>query len=314
MKNIKASHDLKSIIETEKYDLIHCHTAMGSVVARLAARNFRNKGLLRVIYTVHGFHFFKGSPVLYWLLYYPMELYLSRFTDAIISINNEDYELLVGGRFKNKETYKISGIGLDLKRFTGISRDKRADYRIKNNYEQKIFIVIYIAEFIERKNHKFIVDSISPLAERGINLKVIFAGRGILKSEVEQYSRSLGDAQYIDFLGFRSDIGELIAMSDLGVSVSRQEGLGMNLVEIMYCGVPVVATNIRGHNELVENGYNGYLFDQGDTATFTNYIYKLYSDKKLYLELSANAKVKADCYELSKSIEQMSKIYQNFLN
>ena len=95
LNNIKAVNCLKKIIEENSYDLVHCHTAMGAVVARLAARENRNRGITKVLYTAHGFHFFKGSPKRYWLMYYPMEKFLLKYTDGIITINNEDYNLVI---------------------------------------------------------------------------------------------------------------------------------------------------------------------------------------------------------------------------
>ena len=313
LNNVRAYFELKKIIDTEGYVLIHCHTAMGSVVARLAARQQLINGALHVLYTAHGFHFFKGSPKSYWMLYYPMELYLSKFTDAIIVINNEDYELICRKPFKNKQTFKISGIGLDLHKFSTASIGRKHDYREKNNYTSDQFLIIYIAEFIDRKNHKFIIDCAALLQNFGIDFKFLFAGRGVLRSQLEDYAHSVGASRYIDFLGFRNDIGELITMSDVGVSVSRQEGLGMNLVELMFCGVPVVATNIRGHNELIDHGRNGFLFTPGDRQAFVDYIYRLYKDKNLRQRIGSIASESSKKYDLSNSLQQMSEIYSQYL-
>ena len=93
LKNIKGIKELRKIIKKEKYDMIHCHTPMGGVVARLAAMQGRKKWGMRVIYTAHGFHFYKGAPIVNWLIFYPIEWFLAKYTDNLITINNEDYEI-----------------------------------------------------------------------------------------------------------------------------------------------------------------------------------------------------------------------------
>ncbi|WP_163381071.1 glycosyltransferase family 4 protein [Cyclobacterium sp. SYSU L10401] len=314
LNNLKAIKELKKIIAKENYGLIHCHTAMGSVVARLAAFKFRKNGNLKVLYTVHGFHFYKGAPKIYWLIYYSIEKYLSKNTDAIITINDEDFNLAKEKKFKAKDIFKIPGMGINPEKFKGISLEDKEIIRIKNGYKKDTFILIYVAEFIERKDHEFILE-ILPLIKNEINdFKFIFAGRGKLKVSMEKYVNKIGVSNYVDFLGFRKDIGELIVMSDVGVSVSKQEGLPMNIVEEMYAGKPVIATKIRGHIDLIEDGKTGFLFPQGDRFGFINKIITIYKDKKLQELMSINAKNRAQLYELPNCIQDMGKIYSKFLD
>ena len=313
VNNVKAIRQLKKIIEKENYCLIHCHTAMGSVVARIAAKKFRLKGSLKVLYTAHGFHFYKGSPKIYWLLYFPMEKYLSKCTDGIITMNMEDYNVVTERNFATKNVFKISGVGINSDKFKGISATEKNAIRAKNGYDNDTFIIIYIAEFINRKDHKFILESIPLIKEKISNFKFIFAGRGILKEATEKYAHQLGVAEDVVFLGFRKDIGEFITMADIGVSVSKQEGLPMNLAEEMYAAKPVVASNIRGHADLIDNGENGYLFSRGDKNAFAARIAKLYSDNELYNKMSGEAKKKSTHFELSNCLEEMKIIYNKFL-
>lgn len=311
--NITAIKELKEIIEIEKYKLIHCHTAMGSVVARLAAKKNRSKGLLKVLYTAHGFHFYKGCPKAYWMLYYPMEKYLSKYTDGLITINEEDYNLAVKRKFQIKEIFRASGVGINLAKFKNLSLGLRDELRKTNGYTNKTFIIIYTAEFINRKDHKFILKTIPLLRKKIKNFKFIFAGRGVLKEKLENYARAQGLIENVDFLGFRKDIGELIIMSDVGVSVSKQEGLPMNIAEEMYAEKPVVVSKIRGHLDLVDHEKNGFLYERGNHEEFVNYIVKLYKDKELYVIMSKNAKLKSEKFELKNCMDEMKLIYKNFL-
>lgn len=117
VKNVRAVRTLKKILAENNYDILHCHTPMGAAVARLAARKLWKQGRIKIIYTAHGFHFFKGAPLLNWLVYYPVEKYLARFTDVLILINEEDYERAVKKRFKAKKIVKIDGVGVNLEQF-----------------------------------------------------------------------------------------------------------------------------------------------------------------------------------------------------
>jgi glycosyltransferase EpsD len=311
--NIDAIKQLREIIEKEDYCLIHCHTAMGSVVARMAAREYRRRGKLKVLYTVHGFHFYKGSPKLYWLLYYPMEVFLSKFTDGIITINKEDFDLVSDKKFAVKRVFNLPGVGINTRKFLGLSLDQKEVLREKLGYSSTTLIIIYVAEFIERKNHKFLLACVPMLREVLDDFKIILAGRGSLRTDVEKYAHELQVNDKVDFLGFRSDIGELIIMSDIGVSVSTQEGLPMNIAEEMYAGKPVVASKIRGHIDLIDDGETGFLFDSGDKSGFVERIFKLCAEPNLYNRMSENAQRKAKLFELDNCMEQMKVVYSELL-
>lgn len=311
LNNIRAVRELRIILNSEEYCLVHCHTAMGSVVARLAAKELRKKGL-KVLYTAHGFHFYKGSPMKYWMLYYPMEKYLSAFTDGIITINKEDNELLHQRRFKNKFSFFTRGMGINADRFKNIDRSIE-EIRIKNNYKSNEFLLLYVAEFIERKNHKFLVNCAAELKKRIPNIKILFAGRGRNVDLITSLVKEQNVDDVIDVLGYRADIGEVIKMIDVGVSVSYQEGLPMNVAEQLYLGKPVVATKIRGHVDLIEHGVNGLLFKLDDQNDFINSVLELYRDKALYSQMSQTAKIKSKKLSLEFCLEQMKTIYKNFL-
>lgn len=313
INNIKACHELKSIIEQEKYCLLHCHTAMGAVISRIAGKEFRDKIGLKILYTAHGFHFYKNSPTRYWFMYYPMEYYLSKYTDAIITINAEDYNLVLNRKFKNKYTFKTHGVGINIDRLRVTSDPLRKELRSKYGYDNETVILIYVAEYIKRKNHEFIIRSIPQMVKSVPNLKVLFAGRGELMDKMKLLSEELNVDKYIDFLGFRKDIGELISLSDIGISSSKQEGLPMNIAEIMYSGLPVVASSDRGHRELIDHGFQGYIYEQGDMSSFVNYILKLANEKSIREKMGRSAHEHMKEFTLNETLKEMSKIYELFL-
>lgn len=309
--NVKAVRELRAIIDREDYCLIHCHTAMGSVVARLAAKGFRKKGL-KVLYTAHGFHFYKGSSIKNWLLFYPMEKYLSAYTDGIITINQEDYKLLRDKKFKNKLSFFTSGVGINTGRLDGVDATV-SELRTKNNYKNSDFLLLYIAEFIERKNHEFFVNNALALKKDMPNLKILFAGRGKNLEIFKQLVKDRHISDFVHVLGFRTDMGELIKMIDVGVSASSQEGLPMNVAEQLYMGKPVIATKIRGHIDLIDHGENGFLYNFGNYNEFNDYLIKLYNDRELYQRMSKSAHAKSQNYLLNHCIIEMSAIYKKLL-
>lgn len=310
--NIKAIRRLKKIIEDERYDLISCHTPMGGVVARLAARKARNKFGLKVIYTSHGFHFFKGAPTKYWLLFYPIEKWLSRYTDAIVTINTEDYELVKTLGFKNEETYLIHGIGIDYTRLR-IDNLSINDLRYKYGYKSDDFIMLYLAEFIPRKNHSFLINSMPKLIERIPKIKLILAGRGDDKEKMMLLAKRLGVEVYVDFIGFRDDVGNLIYISDIGVSSSSQEGLGMCLAESLYMGKPVVASDIRGHRDLVKSGNNGFLFSLDNEEQFIEQVVYMCNHLDERRTMGEFAAANIGDYVIDNTLNEMVDIYSKVL-
>ena len=313
VNNVKAIRQLEKIIEKENYCLIHCHTAMGSVVARIAARKFRLKGSLKVLYTAHGFHFYKGSPIHYWLSYYPVEIILTRFTDAIITINDEDYQLIKKHKSKNCEVFKIPGIGVNKNRFNPVGLQDKIDLRRKNGFQINDFILVYAAEFIHRKNHDFIIDAAIELKEKIPNVKILFAGRGELIQVCKNKVLKLNLSNVVHFLGFRNDIDEVFKMADIGISSSRQEGLGLNLIEEMMCELPILATQDRGHKEIVTHGENGFLFAQGNKQEFIKYLKELYTNEDQRLVMGTKALNSSYKFEVSNSLSEMSSIYKKYL-
>jgi glycosyltransferase EpsD len=310
--HLTAYQQLKKIIEQENFSLIHCHTPMASVVTRLASVNTRKLGTT-VLYTAHGFHFYKGGPAKDWLTYYPVERLLFHLTDAVITINTEDFEVINKLKSKDTRVYKIPGIGVNSNRFFPISVEEKQKIRIKNSYATDDFILVYAAEFIERKNHQFIIDAFIDLKKELPKCKVLFAGRGKLGEILQKKVHELKLTEQVIFLGFRNDIDEVFKMSDLGISSSKQEGLGLNLIEEMMCGLPVVATLDRGHKEVMNHDATGYLFKQGNISEFKNYIKKLYNDKSLYQKFSKKSIEKAEQFELNHSLEAMKHIYQMYI-
>ena len=255
--NLKAYKSLKKVINEGGYNIIHCHTPVGAMLTRLTAKQARKLGT-KVIYTAHGFHFYKGAPAVNWLLYYPVEKWLSRYTDVLITINKEDYEK--AKTFKSGKVYYVPGVGIDLKRFDVVYPDK--DKKRENiGVRAEDFVLLSVGELIPRKNHEVVIRAMSVLKQEDklTHLEYVICGEGAYESELEKLAEDLGVAEHIRFLGYRADIAEICHCSDLFVFMSHQEGLPVALMEAMAGGLPAVCSNIRGNTDLIENNVSGLI-------------------------------------------------------
>lgn len=308
----KAYSSLRALIADGDYDILHCHTPIPSALTRLAARGWRKRGG-KVLYTAHGFHFYKGGPVKNWVLYYPAELLLSHLTDLIVTINSEDFSA-TQNRLWGAASAKIPGIGIQPRGFAQASADERRLLRSELGFEEDDFILLYVAEFIPRKNHRFIVESVPELRALIPGVRVVFLGRGQLLEASEGLASRLGVQEAVRFMGFRENVADFARIADIGICASRHEGLGIALLEQMLCAVPVVASSERGHREFVENGKTGFLFRQNDRQQFISYIKKLHDDRTLLQQMGAEACRKAQEFTLGSSMNEMATIYERFLS
>lgn len=306
--HISTLFTLINIINKNNYTLLSCHTPMASVLTRLASI-FSKRRHARTIYTSHGFHFFKGSGAFSWMFYYPIEILLTYISSAVICINQEDLKNISKRGSKNTKYYLIPGIGVSSLKFYPITETEKTEARPRFGFNETDFILLYAAEFIHRKNHKMLIDAVARLAPKMSNLKVVLAGEGELLHSTQKYVDNYGLSELFVFPGFLNNISDYYKISDLVVSSSRQEGLGINIVEAMMCGIPVIATDDRGHRTVIDDGINGYLVPQDDSYELSRKIDYLHTHSEVRSHMSSMAICKASKFELSRSVEAMSKIY-----
>ncbi len=312
LKNIKAYKELKTIINQNKYQIIHCHTPMGGILARLAAQKAREVGT-KVIYTAHGFHFCKGSPLLNWLIYYPIEKMMAHYTDCLITINQEDYEL-ASNRFKVKQIEHIHGVGINTEDFKPVSENRKKEIKKSFGYNPDDFLLFYAAEFNKNKNQQFLLHSLALIKEEIPNVKLLLAGEGPLLDRCKQLANNLGISHLVDFLGYRNDLKEIVPMCDVAVASSLREGLPVNIMEAMACGLPIVALENRGHRELVHHNKNGWILERNNTIDFSKKIKDLAGNKELQYKLGSNGrKIIINKYSIDKVLLQKSRVYTTFI-
>lgn len=270
-QNMRALGQVEGLMKQNGYAFCHCHSPIGGVVARIAGHRTRTK----VIYTAHGFHFYQGAPVMNWLVYYPVEKMLSRWTDVLITINHEDYKL-AKKKFKMKKLTYVPGIGIDTQREC-LSQKEKEEKRKELGIPQDAFLITNAAEFTPNKNQKTVIEAIEQL--HNPNIYFVMCGIGEKKAELEQYVKEHGLEEHIRFVGFRNDLHEILQTSDCFVLSSFREGLSVALMEAMAEGLPVVCSRIRGNVDLIKDGEGGILISPQKRDEYINAFKKLYNMK-----------------------------------
>ncbi len=303
-QHIRSYKECKRLFEAEQYDLMHCHTPIGAAVARMAAKHAD----MKVIYTAHGFHFFEGASKKNWLIYYPVEKYLSRYTDVQITINQEDYNRATA-KLRARHTEYVPGVGMKLDRFCDIE-SQRSEIRSELGLEEKDICLLSIGELSVRKNHKVVLDALERLGRSDI--KYVICGMGQLEQEIAQ--RVAGSEllqKTVQLLSFRSDIPQVCGAIDIFVFPSLQEGLPVGLMEAMAAGMPCVVSKIRGNVDLIDDDKGGILVDKCDVEGYAKAIAKLADDIAKRSDMSAYnlEKIKGFTTEIVES--QIEKIYKS---
>lgn len=290
---------LRQLALKEKYNLMHCHSPIGGVLARLAFKKSRRQGT-RVIYTAHGFHFYDGAPLKNWIIFYPIEKLCSKLTDCLITINKEDYKR-AKEKFYANDVYHINGIGVKTEKFKLINFD-RDSYRKKIGLKKDEFMILSVGELNDNKNQKLVINSIAKLNDKSIHYFII--GQGKNYNMYLKLSNELKIENQIHLLGYRKDIAELNYAADLFIFPSIREGLGMAPLESLTCRTPVCGMNTRGVNEYVIDGITGFFFKNtvDSCVGAINKYQKLNSCDK--------EKMKNNCYRMSQkfSVVEIRKI------
>lgn len=295
LDNFKGFHQMKSIIAKGNYNIIWTNEPVMGVVTRFAAKKARKNGA-KVLYMVHGFHFYTGAPKINWMIYYPIEKMMASKADVICTVNREDYARAKS--FQVKDVKYIHGIGINTTRLT--LGEKKKDIRAELGLEQDDFIVLSIGELNENKNQKVIIQAIAMLGDSKIHY--VLCGKGDQLENLKKLVSEKHLEQNIHFLGYRKDVVDICSQADVYVMPSKREGLPVASLEAMYCGLPLVTSNIRGLTDIMENGMSGYMCNPEDIKSFAKGIKKLKENPKMREKMGIHNKetVKPYCVEETK--------------
>ena len=300
----QAYKQLWKLTDRYHYAWMHCHSPVGGVLARLVAHQ---RGI-RVIYTAHGFHFYRGAPLHNWLLYYPVEKALARWTDVLITVNREDGRL-AERRLRAGRVYRIPGVGIAASSGGGGRQSFRAAYKIPAD----AFVLLSVGELSRRKNHQAVIGAAALLPSvSGREVYYVVCGQGAWKDRLFQMAKKYGIADRVRLVGFLEDVAWAYQSADLFVFPSLQEGLSVALIEAMAAGLPCVVSDIRGNRELVgtKGGRRFPAAGRNSKMLLTKDLKELLEDEALRESCGRYNQKKAKAYDIQVVEKQMRQIYQ----
>lgn len=302
-RNLLGYGDLKRLLKENRYDIIWTNEPVMGVATRLAANKYRKHGT-KVVYMCHGFHFYKGASKLNWLVYYPVEKFMSRFCDTIVTINREDEAR--AKTFHAPDVAYIHGIGVNTDRLH--NRNEQSDIRAELGLQKEDFLVLSVGELNENKNQQVIIRALAQLNDPEIHY--LLCGKGDKREYLESLAKELGIADRVHFLGYRKDVVDICAQADLFAHPARREGLGLAPLEAMYCGLPVVASDTRGIQDYTVPGKTGFLCGSEDVAGFANAIRRLKESPALCRDCGAFNKESANSFCLEPVKDEVLKLFK----
>lgn len=322
--NLKAYRQLRKLLKENSFQMMHCHTPMGGVLGRLAAKSEKRKKKksesksrtktdsdgMKVFYTAHGFHFFQGAPIINWFLYYPIEWWLAGITDVLITITEEDYQQAKKWkRMKQEQVYHIHGVGIEIKHFQRVQQSK-SQLRVQLGIEEDAILFLSTGELNRNKNHITMIRALSQI--RDGRMYYLICGEGKRRKKLQRQIKRLGLEKQILLLGYQKEIRLLLQCADVYVCLSYREGLSLGIQEAMAAGLPVIASDIRGNRELILHGDGGWLVKPFDQTTLCEILKKI--QKSTSLKFMKNKgefnqeRIKA--YHVSVTEKEMMDIYR----
>lgn len=292
---------IKEIYKQNKYDIVHVHTPIAAFLTRLALKDYK----IKIIYTAHGFHFYKGAPILNWLVYYPLERLAARWTDRLVTINSEDYE--IARKFNLRRNGKVKlmhGVGINPGEYR-IENFNRDEYRRNLGISEDDFLMLILADINKNKNHLNVIKAINEVQKKYPNIKVLCAGEGPLRKKLTNEITIRGLEKHIKFLGFRKDVRELLYSCDCVGLFSMREGLPKSLMEAICAGKPIITSNIRGCRDFGSKDSIGTLVNPKDFKSIANKLEYLINKKYDSKEITKSI----DDYRIEKVLDEVIEIH-----
>lgn len=302
-----AYKSLISIIRKKNINIIHCNTPIGGALGRFCKQHSNIK---TVIYTAHGLHFYKGCNFLQYCIFYMIEKFLTKFTDVIITINDEDFLAMSKMTKRNKhiKVYKVNGVGIDTSLLEATNVDNSC-IRRSLGFSENDFLIITVGDLNSNKNQEVIIKALGILGIANIHL--IICGIGKKRTYLEKLCKKYHIEKQVHFLGLRNDIPDLLKISNLFILASKREGLPRSVMEAMAVGLPCIVSNIRGNKDLIDNLSGGILCTSYDHYEFADAIKVLYSNESLRNQYGKYNQTKVKNFDVKIVKKQISKIYDS---
>lgn len=302
---ITAYKQLDKLLGEIDFDVIHCHTPIGGIIARLVGTRHKVK---KIVYTAHGFHFYKGAPIKNWIIYYMAEKIMAKYTDALLTINKEDYKNAKSFHLKQGgKVYYLLGAGIDVKKYKDVNVNK-INKRQELGLNENDFIILSVGELNKNKNHEVVIRALAMMNDKAI--KYLICGEGTNNGYLERLINELGLQDCVRLMGYRTDIPEIEKIANIFVFPSLREGLPVSMMEAMASGLPIIASNIRGCNDLIKNGENGFLISAKCYESWADKILFLKENSSILNQFSKKNSETIEMYDRDEVKRQLAFIYR----
>lgn len=303
-----AFKNLMKVLKENHVEAIHCNTPIGGFMGRICGKLC---GVKKVIYTAHGFHFYKGAPLFNRTILKWAEHLMAHWTDAIITMNQEDY--LAASQMKLRKggkVYLVHGVGIDVSMYQDVEIDVNAK-RAELNLMDDDIVLISMGDLIKRKNYTVAIEAIAKANNK--KLHYLICGKGPELESLQTLINELGVSDQVHLLGFRKDIKELLTISDVFLFTTLQEGMPRSMMEAMASGLPCIASKIRGNVDLIDEEKNGFLAAPTDVDGFARAIQILAENSELRNEMRKNNLATINEYDVSVVAQEIKDIYADVL-
>lgn len=306
--NCIAFRNAMRVLKKGGFEVIHCNTPIGGVIGRLCGKLSK---VPHIIYTAHGFHFYKGAPLFNRTVLKWAEMIMAHWTDVIITMNREDYEAAKKFKLRNNgKVFYVPGVGIDTDVYKNVVVDKN-EIRSSLGLKDSDIVCISMGDLIPRKNYGVAIKTIAEC--RNPNLHYLICGKGPELKNLQYLAKEKGIENQIHFLGFRTDIKELLKVADIFLFTTLQEGMPRSMMEAMASGLPCIASKIRGNVDLLEDGKGGYLVPVDDVSVIAEKLRKLVSAAELRKKMSERNLIRIKDFDTVKVKEIIGKIYREEL-
>jgi glycosyltransferase involved in cell wall biosynthesis len=307
IRNIESYKLLKKLFNTEIFDLVHVHTPVAALLARMA---FRKTMRGKIVYTAHGFHFFEGAPKKNWLIFYTAEKLAARWTDHLITINSEDYKN-AQKLLPEKKISFVHGVGVELG-IESLSNNEKLQFKNSLGLADNSCVISYIAELNANKNHQFLLKNWKEIKQVNPTFELLIIGAGENEQQLKEYVIN-EQLTGIHFLGFRRDVPKILQITDVVTLLSYREGLPKSIMEAMSVGIPCVVTNTRGLRDLIISNENGLVIDHEDNKELVKAFCDL-NQEQLRIEMGIKGREMIKPFLLDNVIEEYKIIYNKLLS
>ncbi len=297
------------VLKKNRADLVHCHGARANWYGRIGARR---AGIQTILCTVHGS--IKDYPYSAWRrrLYVTLERLTAQWVSQWIAVSDALRKDLIDYYGFPAEKIEVVLNGIDLQDLR-VQRN-REEVRQDLGLEPETLVVLEAGRMTHEKGHRFLLEAVSHLRTSVPKLGCLLAGDGPLRPRLEKQVKRLNIEPYVDFLGFRSDVADLLNAADIYVLPSLSEGMPMGLLEAMVLGCPVVASSVNGVPEIIQDGITGQLVPPGDIAALTQALKELSVDPKLRKRLGRAGKARVEqCFTAEKMAGRVRELYYRYL-